>query len=165
MNWDAIGAIGEILGAAAVFASLVYLAVQTKQNTRALKSAAFHQIRSSFSEVSLAVVQDPSLVSLLNRVREDDPDLTTEDAARFTYFLTTFLRRGESAYFQSSQGALEYESWLGIKWTTLLLLDNRYGQQFWDTESNRFTTEFVKVLNEAMNESSSNLTGVKVSQS
>ncbi len=69
MNWDAIGAIGEILGAAAVFASLIYLAVQTKQNTRALKSAAFHQIRSSFSEVSLAVVQDPSLVSLLQRIR------------------------------------------------------------------------------------------------
>lgn len=153
MNWDAIGAIGEILGAAAVFASLIYLAVQTKQNTRALKSAAFHQIRSSFSEVSLAVVQDPSLVSLLQRIRSDDPDIPIEDATRFTYFLTTFLRRGESAYFQSSQGALEYESWLGIKRTILMLLENRHGQQFWDSESTRFTSEFVKVIDETIKES------------
>jgi hypothetical protein len=28
MNWDAIGAIGEVIGAVAVVASLVYLAVQ-----------------------------------------------------------------------------------------------------------------------------------------
>jgi hypothetical protein len=30
MNWDAIGAIGEIAGAVAVFGSLVYLAIQIK---------------------------------------------------------------------------------------------------------------------------------------
>ncbi len=30
MNWDAIGAIGEILGAAAVVATLVYLAIQIR---------------------------------------------------------------------------------------------------------------------------------------
>lgn len=30
MNWDAIGAIGEILGAAAVVATLVYLAIQVR---------------------------------------------------------------------------------------------------------------------------------------
>jgi len=36
LNWDAIGAIGEILGAAAVVATLVYLAIQV----RSAKSAA-----------------------------------------------------------------------------------------------------------------------------
>ncbi len=30
MNWDAIGALGEILGASAVFASLIYLAIQIR---------------------------------------------------------------------------------------------------------------------------------------
>ena len=34
MNWDAIGAVGEIFGAIAVFVSLIYLAVQTRNNTR-----------------------------------------------------------------------------------------------------------------------------------
>ena len=32
MNWDAIGAIGEILGAIVVIATLGYVAVQIRQN-------------------------------------------------------------------------------------------------------------------------------------
>ena len=35
MNWDAIAAIAEGLGALGVIASLLYVAVQVRQNTRA----------------------------------------------------------------------------------------------------------------------------------
>jgi len=42
MNWDAISAIGEILGAIAVVATLGYLAVQIRQNTTALSVSSFH---------------------------------------------------------------------------------------------------------------------------
>ena len=42
MNWDAVGAIAEVIGAIAIFVSLVYLAVQIRQSTqqaaRALKA-------------------------------------------------------------------------------------------------------------------------------
>lgn len=31
MNWEAIGALGEIIGAIAVFGTLLYLAIQIKQ--------------------------------------------------------------------------------------------------------------------------------------
>ena len=150
LNRQALGALGEIFGALAVFASLVYLAIQTKQNTRALRSAAFHQVRESFSDVSLAVVQDPTLIHLLQRTQADDPGLSAEDIARFGYFLTTFLRRGESAYYQSYQGALENESWLGINRTIVRVLSNRYGQAFWETESVRFTSEYVAVINRSL---------------
>jgi hypothetical protein len=34
MNWEAIGAIGETVGAVAVIATLFYLAVQIRQNNR-----------------------------------------------------------------------------------------------------------------------------------
>ena len=39
MNWSAIGAIGEILGALAVFVSLIYLGAQIRANTRQSKAA------------------------------------------------------------------------------------------------------------------------------
>jgi hypothetical protein len=35
MDWEAIGAIGEIIGAVAVLLTIVYLADQIKQNTKA----------------------------------------------------------------------------------------------------------------------------------
>ena len=37
MNWEAIGAIGEIVGAAAVVFSLTYLALQLRANTRTMR--------------------------------------------------------------------------------------------------------------------------------
>ena len=39
MNWEAIGAVGEILGATAVLITLGYLAVQVRQSTRAMKTS------------------------------------------------------------------------------------------------------------------------------
>ena len=36
MDWNAVGAIGEIVGAIAVFLTLVYLAIQIRQNTHSM---------------------------------------------------------------------------------------------------------------------------------
>ena len=39
MNWEAIGALAELCGAAALVATLVYLAVQIRQNNKLLNVA------------------------------------------------------------------------------------------------------------------------------
>ena len=39
MNWEAISAIGEILGAAGVIITLAYLAAQIRQNTKVSRGA------------------------------------------------------------------------------------------------------------------------------
>ena len=50
MNWDAIGAVGEILGAAALFASLIYLALQIRIQNRESQLSAIHDISVGFRE-------------------------------------------------------------------------------------------------------------------
>ncbi len=51
MNWDAMGAIGELVGGVAVIASLVYLAVQIRNNTRVSASEAYREGASIWAEV------------------------------------------------------------------------------------------------------------------
>lgn len=53
INWDAIGAIGEIVGAAAIFVTLIYLAYQVRlarmhasDETRRGRVAGIHQVQS-----------------------------------------------------------------------------------------------------------------------
>jgi len=152
MNWDAMGAIAEILGASAVFLSLIYLAIQTKSNTRALRSAAFHNVRESFSDVSLALAQDPAMASLVTRAIGSDPNLTDQEVISFNFLLTTFVRRGESAFFQSTEGALQMETWQGIKATILVPLSSVYGRAWWKTTAGRFTTDYTSVLEESLKE-------------
>ena len=57
MNWDAIGAIGEIVGAIAVVITLLYLAHQTRINTKAVKTSTFNE---------LSMIHDKNLISVLN---------------------------------------------------------------------------------------------------
>ena len=44
MNWDAIAAVGEIVGALGVIASVVYLAIQVRRAIAESRAATFHKI-------------------------------------------------------------------------------------------------------------------------
>ena len=49
VDWGAVGAIAELIGGAGVIASLVYLAIQIRQNTRTEKTRAFQDVFSSYN--------------------------------------------------------------------------------------------------------------------
>ena len=64
MNWDAIGAIAELLGAVGVIASLVYLASQIRQNSKLLRSSAASTTTDSVTRISTLMVQDPEVARI-----------------------------------------------------------------------------------------------------
>ena len=140
-----MGAVAELLGAAAVFLSLIYLAVQTRQNTQALRSAAFHQVRDSFSEVSLAISQNPELLDLIVRTVRGE-EISDAEQIQVSFIFTTMTRKGESAYFQSNEGTLQSESWLGIRATLLGLFANPRGVAWLESVGDRFTKEYLDDL-------------------
>jgi hypothetical protein len=53
MNWDAIGAIGELVGGAAVLVTLIYLAVQIRQANSAGSASPFGDMSQSRTTTSL----------------------------------------------------------------------------------------------------------------
>jgi hypothetical protein len=63
MNWEAFGAIGEILGAAAVVVSLAYLAIQIRRQNEESRLAAMHEISVGFRE-SISSFLDSDLVDI-----------------------------------------------------------------------------------------------------
>ena len=75
MNWDAVGAIAEAIGAAGVIATLVYLARQVRQNTHTIKSnddrlkAELAQNRAvTLANFQLAVATSPDLAAVLTKI-------------------------------------------------------------------------------------------------
>ena len=59
MNWDAIGAMGEVIGAAGVIGSLLYLALQIRHSSKTSQDAAY---RDAFTAVSnkLSAMSEPA---------------------------------------------------------------------------------------------------------
>jgi len=68
MNWDAIGAIGQVLGSVAVFVTLGYLAVQVR-HARSEARRALSQSRGDAFRAMLAIECDPHIRGIDVRLR------------------------------------------------------------------------------------------------
>jgi len=71
MDWAAIGAIGEIVGAAAVVLTLIYLARQLRQNTEALRSTAWQATQNAEHEFDALISGDRELMAIFVRGLSD----------------------------------------------------------------------------------------------
>jgi hypothetical protein len=67
MSFEVLGNVGDFIGGFAVIVSLLYLALQIRQNTRAIRSSSYHQAAEQTWNYCLAVAQDGSLAELLHR--------------------------------------------------------------------------------------------------
>jgi len=97
MNWDAVGAIGEIIGAVAVVATLAFLAVQIRQSQRTLRDAnviaryaAADKAFEQFSEFYRLVGADPEVTRIWIAGCAEEK-LEGIDAERFYYLAITYL--------------------------------------------------------------------------
>ena len=67
MDWDAIGAIGQMLGAAAVFISLGYLAVQLKTANLTARHASLNAFISDYNRYMADLYLNPGVVELVQK--------------------------------------------------------------------------------------------------
>ena len=81
MNWQAIGAVGEILGALAVLITLVYLARQVKHARRDQQVAAFRANRDERREYFESLRDSPYIQPILCKIRAGET-LEVEEQAR-----------------------------------------------------------------------------------
>lgn len=92
MNWDAIGAIGEVVGAAAVVGSLLYLAGQVRMSARASAVESKMQSTTLLYAYSDSLINSPDLLDLQTRGVADieagraASALLEEDEVRFIDF-------------------------------------------------------------------------------
>lgn len=112
MNWEAIGAISESLGAIAVIVSLFYVAIQIRQNTRVMKAAA----KQSLTEASQALIyklvdQSELWVKLRSGVEAAD----SEEDARMSLMMRAMFRGFEAQCYQYDSGLLDEDEWQALR--------------------------------------------------
>jgi hypothetical protein len=91
VNWEAAGAIGEIVGAAAVVVSLVYLASQIRTQNREARAASVHQVMHEYSN-SISRLHEPAMADLWVAAIEDFGSLSSSERLRFVVYLTAAVR-------------------------------------------------------------------------
>jgi hypothetical protein len=110
VNWDAIGAVGEILGALAVFASLMYLAAQIRGQRKQARASAFQEIGIATAAGWSVLAQNRELSDAVWAAvaRKDGYlDLSESDKGIIRAQLLSWIRLGESLYLQTQQELLD----------------------------------------------------------
>jgi hypothetical protein len=107
MNWEALGAIAETLGAIGVILTLLYLAVQIRANTRAVRASSFEEMARSIRELNLALTQDADLSRIWSSGLVDFDSLPREEKARLAMFLNLQLNAFQNTAYQIQQGTLD----------------------------------------------------------
>jgi hypothetical protein len=149
MSLQDLGSLGELISAVAVVVSLLYLAVQIRQNTRSVRSSTFQSAVRDTTEIIDPMIHYPELNRIWYDGVHDFDSLSTEDRRRFAAYMTSTLRRLENLVYQTNEGTLAPESWEGVRanfkntfsypgtlvwWKRARHLFNRQLQEFIDNE-------------------------------
>ena len=112
MNWDAIGAMGEIIGAVAVVVTLAYLIIQIKQNTRGVHAATMQANVSDFNNLNIHLATTPELAELFDRGTENPNSLNKEEEYSFLWLARSYMNLYQNLFDQYQQGTLPEIVWL-----------------------------------------------------
>ena len=120
VNWDAVGALAELAGAAGVVLTLVYLSVQIRQNTRSMDESRRLAIAQTFQErsrmtmdLNAPLMSSEAVARVLAKVSDDprlgwNPDklltLTGDERVIFNGHMTRILAHLDNVHYQFEQG-------------------------------------------------------------
>ena len=149
MNWEAISAIGQIVGAIAVVISLIYLAREIRSNARETRRAAMRSALDALIRFSQQITAHADLAELRHRGLADFESLEGTDRSRFDSYMHVLFRTVEDVYYQHLQGNLDPRVWRGLE--VVLSETNALPgvQAWWRSRSHWFVgEEFAKFINQ-----------------
>ena len=151
MNWDAIGAIGEIVGAIAVVATLLYLARQTRVTGKATVSASRSASAMAIAELDREIARDPQLAQVfLKSTQSEIADYDDLEWLRFTGFARSLIGLIEEQYVQSEQGTTDPEI-ADIQIAALIgLMEYPAWRNFWqmETSADGWRRSFIEAVDQ-----------------
>lgn len=105
MNWEAIGAIGDIVGAVAVVISLVYVAVQVRQNTNASRAATVQDMTNKWVQINLWSAESPD-----RRFNMETAKPGSDEFLQGLALYRALFHQWSNNLYQYKKGVLDYES-------------------------------------------------------
>ncbi|MCX2980571.1 hypothetical protein EYC98_06745 [Halieaceae bacterium IMCC14734] len=144
MNWEALGAIAEMIGVVAVLITLIYLAIQVRQGTAVSREAILRNQTDRNMDNSKFIAGTPGLMELYIRAMDDPDQVTREERWRFgSYMYGMFLDFQEAYHFNKSRRQKDYW-WPMIRKNVAFYLSRPGGRAWWKSQGrNMLDAEFV----------------------
>ena len=103
MNWEAIGAVAEILGALGVIVTVGYLAVQIRQNSRLIASSLAESTRGALTETTRILASDREAARVFWSGIDNRSALTDQEKQQFDALMTLGFLGQRQAFAQGQR--------------------------------------------------------------
>ena len=147
MNLQALVAIAEIVSALAVTFSLIALIVSIRQNTKSQKALVVDSLAAAIASINVPAMESHALGSAISKATANWGSATRDERIMAHYFLFSFFKLSENAWYQQKAGILERPLWLG--WETLLRKyyhSDGVRRVWWPGRQHAYSREFQKFL-------------------
>jgi hypothetical protein len=142
MNWEMLAALGQLAAVVVGIPSLIYLAVQIREQTKERRQAAVHALTEQWGALTESLHNNPEMAAIFLRGAHSFDDLDSVSKLRFSAFFNRLLNIFEGMYFSYSHRILAESSWAAIKRTMIDLIAYPGVQQWWEIRKHWHTEEF-----------------------
>ncbi len=145
LNWDAIGAVAELAGAVGVILSLVYLALQIRQNTAQMntnsslmRAESRRHWNAAASNVNLVLAQDEKVADVFRRGLASYDSLPPKEQMQFTFMISEMLSALLLSFDEERESVAMPGSFERAANSYRFIFDSPGGREFWQVHGQRF---------------------------
>ncbi len=140
------GAIGELVGGVAVVVTLIYLALQVRQNTQAVHLSTSHAVTEDFRSMFALMAERSGLAEAIHKGLNDATDISGTEKMRYWGFNSNFIYAFENAYIQSTQHALDPRYWAGMKRMVTDYTHVPSFREYWSNRKHWYSEDFQNFM-------------------
>ena len=141
-----LGAIGELAGGLAVFGSLLYVGLQLRQTTGALRANAAQALADALNQVNLTDASSLEHARAVRLAFEDPASLSEDERTLIDYLCLATCRSFESALLQLELGSLDADTAEMVHENVRVLFATDYFREWWARSPYPFTSRFKGFL-------------------
>jgi hypothetical protein len=151
--WDAVGAGAELLGAIATVATLVYLAIQIRQNTKMGQVATATTRSEQRFQQSAFIAQSSEINRLFWTGLHDPESLNVDEYRYFESIFATYLFGFEAAFGLHKENALSESEWTSQMASITWLLSLPGFRRYWSTWADNYPSDYSTFIASMMSDS------------
>ena len=110
MDWNAAGAVGEILGAVAVLLTLLYLAAQIRQANKMARFETSREIVAQFNACNHLIATDATIREVLL----NEGELSADEAEQLYSYVDMYCNAWSTTQVAFNQGLIDESIWAGV---------------------------------------------------
>ena len=142
MNWEMTSTIAEIIGAAGVIASLIYLAMQIRQSTKVSRAEMTKDLYLASRTAIMEIASNDNLAKISTEIRQ----FGDEDLMRRNMFYQSFFRLYELQYNLKNQGLLDDDIARSYALIIQMWAKTIYFSDYWARHRGEFNEAFASYV-------------------